>query len=595
MENQSYTQDRKRTCRVVEAGNINIKQGIFQGDSLSPLLFCMALFPLSKELKEAKTGYIMKKNQDPINHLFYVDDLKLFANNDKNLEKLLDIVKTFSDDIKMSFGLEKCAKVTIEKGKIKKRNNIQLNDSNTIIRELEGHEIYKYLGMEENTEIEHTKMKEKITRQYYSRIRKILKSELTGKNKFIAISTLAVPVLNYSFEILNWKLSEIQKIDRKTRKQLTMNNLHNPNADIDRLYVPREKGGRGLMNLEDTFKLAIIGTAKYISSKNNDRLISILNEFETNRESERTILKNADKYKREFLQNEDSREITETENVNEEVKKLKSKCKANMTRRREEKWSNKVMHGQHARQVKEENINREMSYSWLKNGDLKGETESVIVAAQDQAITTNYIKAKIHKEKVDSKCRLCHQYDETIKHIISGCPILASKEYTERHNKVGQNLHHSICKHYNINVEENWYKHEPKSVETNEKDKVTILWDMQIQTDRTIGANKPDIVIKDLTRRECIIIDVAIPYDGNVIEKEAEKRLKYKDLQIEVQRMWGLKCVVIPVVIGATGTISKNFNAYLKQIPGIINQHKMNRTLQNSALLGTAHIIRKIL
>lgn len=445
--------------------------------------------------------------------------------------------------------------------------------------------------MEENTEVEHSKMKEKITRQYYARIRKILKSELTGKNKFIAISTIAVPVLSYSFGILNWKLSEIQKIDRKTRKLLTMNSIHNPNADIDRLYVSRENGGRGLMNIEQTLKLAIIGVGTYIKNKQNDRLINILKEYEMNRDSERTIIKNSEKYRREYDIEEETEELGN--NTIGNIKKLKEKCKNSMNKKREEKWKTKSMHGQYAREMSEETVNRESTFSWLKDGDLKGETESLIVAAQDQAITTNYIRARIHKEKVDSKCRLCRQYDETIKHVISGCPILASKEYIERHNKVAQTLHYNICKHYKINVEEAWYKHQPKRVENSEEENVVVLWDTQIQTDRTVGGNKPDIVIKNLAKKVCIIIDVAVPHDGNIIEKEAEKRLKYKDLQIEVQRMWGMKCEVIPIIIGATGAISKNFKNYLTKIPGN-DQKQTMRTLQKSALLGTAHIIRKI-
>ena len=70
-------------------------------------------------------------------------------------------------------------------------------------------------------------------------------------------------------------------------------------------------------------------------------------------------------------------------------------------------------------------VNIEQSYRWLKSGDIKGETESIIVAAQEQAISTNYFKNKIFKEETESKCRLCKQHEETIDHLTSGCPILA--------------------------------------------------------------------------------------------------------------------------------------------------------------------------
>ena len=88
-----------------------------------------------------------------------------------------------------------------------------------------------------------------------------------------------------------------------------------------------------------------------------------------------------------------------------------------------------------------------------------------------------------------------------------------------------------------------------------------------------------------------MLIDVAISGDRNVIKKEVEKTLKYKDLTIEIQRMCNVKTKVIAVTIGATGTISKSFRKYVSYIPG---KHKVNE-LQKTAILGTPHILRKVL
>jgi hypothetical protein len=88
-----------------------------------------------------------------------------------------------------------------------------------------------------------------------------------------------------------------------------------------------------------------------------------------------------------------------------------------------------------------------------------------------------------------------------------------------------------------------------------------------------------------------MLINVAISGDRNMIKKGAEKTLKYKDLTTEIQRMWNVKARVIPVVIGATGTISKSFRKYVSDIPG----HCGVKELQKTAILGTAHILRKVL
>jgi hypothetical protein len=99
------------------------------------------------------------------------------------------------------------------------------------------------------------------------------------------------------------------------------------------------------------------------------------------------------------------------------------------------------------------------------------------------------------------------------------------------------------------------------------------------------------IIIRDTEKRTCMLIYVAISGERNVIKKEAEKFLKYKDLTMEIQCTWNVKTKVIPVIIGATGTISKSFRKYVSNIPG---NHKV-KELQKTAILGTAHIFRKVL
>jgi hypothetical protein len=84
---------------------------------------------------------------------------------------------------------------------------------------------------------------------------------------------------------------------------------------------------------------------------------------------------------------------------------------------------------------------------------------------------------------------------------------------------------------------------------------------------------------------------VAIPADRNVVQKEAEEKLKYKSLYIEMQRMWNLKCTIISVIIGATGIVMRSLWKNLEAVPG---KHLID-SLQKTAILGTSHIIRKVL
>jgi len=92
-----------------------------------------------------------------------------------------------------------------------------------------------------------------------------VKSELKARNKITAIGALVVPVLRQSFGIINWSTEEIKKIDTKTRNMQTMYKMHHPKSDIDRLYVKRKEGGRGLVQIEAAYKAEIINIAEYLN------------------------------------------------------------------------------------------------------------------------------------------------------------------------------------------------------------------------------------------------------------------------------------------------------------------------------------------
>ena len=194
---------------VLEIGPIRIKRGIFQDDSLSPLLFTMSLNPLSQELQKTRYGYQLDE-QTKINHLFYVDDLKLYETSDKQLTGLTTTVKNISEDIRIKFGLDRCAKASFKTGKKVSVEGIPLNDEQ-VIQDLDQTETYKYLGMGEGERVQHHKMKVKTRKEYKRRIKLVLKSELNARNKIAAMNTLAVPVILYSYEVIDWKLDEIHK------------------------------------------------------------------------------------------------------------------------------------------------------------------------------------------------------------------------------------------------------------------------------------------------------------------------------------------------------------------------------------------------
>ena len=155
-----------------------IKTGIFQGDSPAGLFFILCLLPLSWLVSQTRIGY--KINQRSISHL------KLFSSKDNQLQSLINIVKTFSDNIKMSFGMNKCNKITIIQGKVSNlQNDITLNCGENL-KSLENGQQYRYLGFNE-CETTDKRTKKAIKIEYFKRVKMILKSELNSQNHAITL------------------------------------------------------------------------------------------------------------------------------------------------------------------------------------------------------------------------------------------------------------------------------------------------------------------------------------------------------------------------------------------------------------------------
>ena len=136
----------------------------------------------------------------------------------------------------------------------------------------------KYLGMEESDGIDNSQMKDKLVKEYYLQIRQILKIEVNLKNTITAINMLAVPVLVYSFVIVNWLRKVVEKMDWKMRKLLTIEGILHLKAD--RLYIKRWNGGHGLVEMEFAYNATIVGLSVYIK-QGKDRLTRLVQEYDT--------------------------------------------------------------------------------------------------------------------------------------------------------------------------------------------------------------------------------------------------------------------------------------------------------------------------
>ena len=282
-----------------------------------------------------------------------------------------------------------------------------------------------------------------------------------------------------------------------------------------RIYIKCRYGGRGLISLEDCCAAELRSIDFYLVNS-EEGLLKIVAKLE--------------KLKNDKIEGKkDYSNIVEQEKM-DQLRIMK-------------------LHGQFGRDT--DDIKSGKSWNWLRRGNLKRETQNMLSAAQEQVLNTNSVRKIYHKD-VSNKCRLCETHVENVLHIVSGCSILAQKEYKRRHDKVCLNIHWALCKKYGVKVCESWYKHKVESVIEN--DIVKILWDICIQVDRQIEHQRSDIVVMEKNTKKCLIIDVESPVVNNRILKRNEKLDNYSELRLEIARMYGKETLIVPIIRGALGS-----------------------------------------
>ena len=238
--------------------------------------------------------------------------------------------------------------------------------------------------------------------------------------------------------------------------------------------------------LETTYKTTMTGLAMYLKDS-EDALLQLVREHD-GRKKIFFIQQEAKKFTQNVnLPNLDKRAHEPTAKF---AKRAKQKACHQAQDFLEKQWEDKALHGKYPKRVKDADSESHQTNQWLKSSGLKAEREGLIIAAQDQNLATRSYHARIIMDNNNPMCRMCNKYEETVDHIVSGCPKPAQTEYT------------------------------PEIV--TESEDVTILWNIQINTDWGIAAYKPNIVIIDHKTMTCKLIDMAVPSDRNTSVKVIE-------------------------------------------------------------------------
>ena len=183
-------------------------------------------------------------------------------------------------------------------------------------------------------------MKDIFRNEYVRRLKLVMKSKLNGRNKIKAANTWAVSLLQHGRGVIGWTIEELQSMNRNTRKVMTMNKELHPRSDTARMYVPRKRGGRGLISCEDGVRGEEKNLGWYVGNRNEVLL----------------------------------RKVGQKGTVKTNEAKEPRKYKRNAKQETEKKWKGKRMHGQYVRDLT--GVDWEKTWRWMQKGDLKGCTEA---------------------------------------------------------------------------------------------------------------------------------------------------------------------------------------------------------------------------
>uniref|UniRef100_A0A2H1WHZ3 SFRICE_018216 n=1 Tax=Spodoptera frugiperda TaxID=7108 RepID=A0A2H1WHZ3_SPOFR len=396
-------------------------------------------------------------------------------------------VYEYDTSIRMEFGVDKCAVMHVKRGGIMESEGLELSDF-TKLRALSANDTYKYLGMSEGLGINGPDMKQSLRERFFGRLNKVLKSSLSGGNKVRAYNGWVMPVLMYSFGILKWTQTELDTLDASP-------NTADCKSYASPSFIDHECGGRGLLNAKTLHNRDVCNLREYFLKINEGM----------------------------------HREVAAVDNGFTPLSLAKENWRKPVVlsvNDRKEVWHSKELHGRFFRALHGPSVDFLASVSWLRFSNLFGETEGFVCAIMDEVILTNNYRKYIIKDGTVDICRACHS------------PVVVVWLM------VAKIIHQQLALHCQlVEFEVPYYKYAPDPVLENGH--ITLYWDRSIITDRTIVANKPDIVVVDRQARRTMIINITIPHDENLVKAEKDKQIRYLDLAHEVVDMWNVDSALL--------------------------------------------------
>ncbi|XP_029656130.1 uncharacterized protein LOC115230029 [Octopus sinensis] len=514
-------------------GSVKLSRGILQGDSLSPQLFVMVMDPLSRILN-AMFPKVQINQQDPnmltysTNHLFFIDDLKIFALKEDVVIKMMEAVDGFFKTVGLEMNSEKSA------------SNVK---SLSCCETLEGVKGYRYLGVLEDagSNVLKSKVMDSILGNVKERITMLSKTKLNAVNLFHAINEHAISLYNYYIGLINIEPHEFDCIDRQIRQLLTTLRLHLKPANKERLYLNRKSLGRGLASVSFRSELILFQFMKSLERQSTVclRRSGILRVIQINKWHMATIAG--------FLASKYA--ILDMENLGVEF--IKDAQRKYLLKN----INCKMLHSVLFKCMDEQNVDLATSSEWLSKGNNGPRSEALYCLLQDR---------NLFFTSMGSLCSHCKKCKKTVDHLATQCGKMLNSDYLRRHNEVVKCIHLHLCRTYGIKRGSKLKTHSVQSILSTQN--VEIRVDMSIMTETKVQSNKPDIFVYDKTKQEITLIEVGITSQDRLKQVEIEKFRKYDLLANELSILYDAKVKIIPVVLTWDGVVSRYFKNYMDKL-----------------------------